>query len=155
MPGPNPRPLAARFWEKVDRRGEGECWPWTASLNAGGYGQLTWQQRPHPSNRLAWMLTHGDIPDGLIVRHMCHVRHCCNPAHLRLGTKQDNSNDMTGAGRQKSGSQLPQCRISTEEVWLIRRLFGLGISQANIARLMEVHPSHVSRIVRGLKRKAG
>ena len=33
------RPLADRFWEKVDVHGPDECWPWKAS-NVKGYGQL-------------------------------------------------------------------------------------------------------------------
>ena len=26
-----------RFWEKVDRRGPDECWPWTAYSDRYGY----------------------------------------------------------------------------------------------------------------------
>lgn len=32
------RPLLDRFWEKVDRLGPDECWPWTGSVDQHGYG---------------------------------------------------------------------------------------------------------------------
>ena len=32
--------IAASFWPKVDRRADGECWPWLATVNRKGYGQV-------------------------------------------------------------------------------------------------------------------
>lgn len=32
------RSIAEQFWEKVDRRGDDECWPWTGSRTAAAYG---------------------------------------------------------------------------------------------------------------------
>lgn len=38
--GRQPRPLAERFWEKVDRRGPDECWPFLGSIDGRGYGSI-------------------------------------------------------------------------------------------------------------------
>lgn len=76
----------ALFWTKVDR-GDG-CWRWTGSLHERGYG--TWSVRlngrdtsvrPH---RVSWFLAHGDMPDGLVVDHLCGNRACVAPEHLAL-----------------------------------------------------------------------
>ena len=31
-------PVADRFWSKVDRLGEDDCWPWTKATMSNGYG---------------------------------------------------------------------------------------------------------------------
>lgn len=78
--------LAARFWAKVDRRGDDECWPWMGSLNQAGYGQLwggkdddRWWLRAH---RVAYELLVGPIPEGMTLDHRCRHRWCVNPADL-------------------------------------------------------------------------
>lgn len=42
------------------------------------------------AHRVAYILTKGDIPDGLLILHSCGNRRCCNPAHLRQGTQSEN-----------------------------------------------------------------
>jgi HNH endonuclease len=47
-----------------------------------------------PASKVAYELTFGAVPDGLVVRHTCDRPDCCNPAHLIAGTKRDNFRDM-------------------------------------------------------------
>ena len=91
--------MVMRFWGKVDRRGENECWPWTAKAKTAGYGVLQRGRRGEGlilSHRAAWLLTYGELPDDQVVRHKneCHNRLCCNPAHLEIGSLADNIADM-------------------------------------------------------------
>jgi hypothetical protein len=63
--GPHPtRPLAERFWEKVDK--SGECWTWTGSLRKGGYGQLQAGTFAKPqmqaAHRISYEMVNGPIP---------------------------------------------------------------------------------------------
>jgi hypothetical protein len=53
------------------------------------------------AHRIAWMISHGDIPEKMFVLHKCDNRLCCNPDHLFLGTQQDNMDDMVSKGRSK------------------------------------------------------
>ena len=91
------------FWAKVDKTDT--CWLWTGGKDTGGYGALR-VKAPRLSNkkvrasRYSWELHNGPIPEGLWVLHTCDVRHCVNPAHLWLGTRQDNVDDMKAKGRQ-------------------------------------------------------
>ncbi|HCS1260856.1 TPA: HNH endonuclease, partial [Salmonella enterica] len=97
---PKKRPIEERFWEKVDKRGDDECWIWLgATIQPGGgrhikpqiYGKIAGPRTPAgrvfwSSHRLSWFLKYGDIPPGMLVDHKCHNTLCVNPSHLRLVT---------------------------------------------------------------------
>lgn len=87
------------FWEKVDKRGPEDCWEWKAAHTKRGYGCFRFNERQDLSHRVSYILAHGSIPDGLWVLHKCDNPKCVNPAHLFLGTHQDNMNDMKNKGR--------------------------------------------------------
>lgn len=97
------RSLADRFWEKVEM-GDG-CWEWQGAFDGHGYGQLNVDGRRVLAHRLAYELTHGPIPKGLLVLHDCPDGDnpaCVNPDHLWLGTHKDNSQDMSNKGRWRN-----------------------------------------------------
>lgn len=84
------KPWPERFWEKVDKCGDEECWPWLASLNDAGYGQIAIDGRPHRAHRVSYELMVGPIPDGLVLDHLCRNRQCVNPRHLEPVTDKIN-----------------------------------------------------------------
>jgi len=47
---------------------------------------------------VAWELTFGPVPAGVLVLHKCNIKLCCNPGHLKLGDHLDNVEDMREAG---------------------------------------------------------
>ncbi|MCW5891592.1 MAG: HNH endonuclease [bacterium] len=79
------RALAARFWRYVRRGDLRACWPWVASTNLHGTARFKIDgSREVPAPRVAWLLVHGGVPLGCIVKHLCADATCCNPSHLTL-----------------------------------------------------------------------
>lgn len=92
----------SRFLEKirVDERG---CWRWIGCKSHIGYGQFrvdcrrrtrTELSSPH---RFAYEYFIGAIPEGCEIDHLCHVRDCANPLHLRAVTHQENQASLRKA----------------------------------------------------------
>lgn len=126
-----------RFWEKVDIRGEDDCWEWTLSKYRTGYGQVSGGLYAH---RMAWELSHEPIPSGMIIMHTCDNRACCNPNHLRLGTDLDNVRDKYSKGR---GVTVGLTEEQVAEIYRDPRF------QKVIAREYGVSQSQISNIKTG------
>ena len=97
---PGPSPLSERFWSKVAMAGDDECWEWLAGHHSKGYGTFDIDNRSWRAHRVAWMLINGDDPGDSCVLHSCDNRNCVNPAHLFLGSNEDNVADHNTKGRQ-------------------------------------------------------
>lgn len=91
----------ARFWAKVDK--SSECWEWTASRNAGGYGQMAVRKNGKffapLAHRISYVINVGQVPAGKFLDHRCHNRACVNPKHLRVVVRKENQENRAGATR--------------------------------------------------------
>lgn len=116
--------LAERHAAMVDTTGGFfACWVWTGStMQQNGYGQisapsrLTGKTSMRTAHTVSWEIANSmPVPEGRIVRHVCHNPKCCNPAHLRLGTAADNRADDKAAGKKAK-------RLSVETIKAIADL---------------------------------
>jgi len=123
------------FSPKVDVRGDDECWLWTSHRNADGYPA-------NAGHRRAWKHANGPIPKGMCVCHKCDVRHCCNPAHLFLGTNADNMRD------KQRKLRMPHT-LKPHDVKVIRGLLRAGHRQPDVAKRFGVKQPTISAIATG------
>lgn len=91
--------LATRFVE-VEGPLPTPCRVWTLGTNGDGYGYVSFRKKAYRVHRLAWVLTNGAIPPGLVVRHRCDLPPCFEVSHLLLGSEADNAADRIARGRQ-------------------------------------------------------
>jgi len=139
-----------RFWNKVEKRGDDECWPWMASLAGKGYGQIRipGTRKNTYSHRMAYELAHGPLPEGMFACHSCDHPKCCNPKHLFAGTAKANQSDMAKKKRSTWGERNANAKMHEEDIRLIFVLSGRGFSQARIGKVVGLHQVQVGRILR-------
>jgi hypothetical protein len=131
-------PVVERFHKYVDRNGPNGCHLWTGSLRSSkGYGEFSVKGRPVSTHRFAWEIANGPIPARLQVLHGCDNPRCVNPAHLFLGTNNDNVLDKQKKGRQPKGERCGGAKITDEIVREIRARYRTGIVRQ--IRLAEVY----------------
>lgn len=73
-----------------------DCWLFTGSLT-NGYGKITLNGQSQWIHRLsAHLYLEYDLTDKVFqVNHRCKNRNCWNPAHLYVGTQQQNVQETT------------------------------------------------------------
>lgn len=139
-----------RFWSKVEVGEIDQCWEWLAQTTGRGYGRFQIHGRGWQAHRVAWVLTFGPIPRGLLVCHHCDNRGCCNPYHLFLGTQVDNMTDAARKGRlgrDMRGERNPNSQLTEDDVLDMRDLYASGWTQQELADEFGVSQPHVSKVV--------
>lgn len=78
-----------RFWQCVVKTDI--CWLWTGTIKQpDGYGSVFWGGKVRMAHHISLILDGRPRPDGMETDHLCRVRHCVRPDHLRWVTHGDN-----------------------------------------------------------------
>lgn len=166
-----------RFFNKVQKSEDPDgCWLWTAAKDRRGYGRFFPSGERWKAHRFSYAQLVGQIPAGLQVLHNCpggDNPSCVNPAHLWLGTHDENMADMSRKGRSHAqahpetlargerhgrhthpetiarGEDAPNAILTDEKVREIRRRFAQGgITKRALAAEFGTHETNIGFIVR-------
>ena len=76
---------------------EGDCIIWTGTKSETGYGKIYFNGTGNNYvHRYVWARENGPIPAGMEIDHTCWNRACVNPDHLRLTTRKQNTENLSG-----------------------------------------------------------
>lgn len=114
------------------------CIEWTGAFHKNGYGVVSLNRKVAAErglarvqfvHRMSYLQHKGDMPQGLVVRHLCHNKKCFNPAHLEVGTQYENFKDSLEAGtvtRKLSEEDVMKIRESTMSNRKLADLYGVS-----------------------------
>ncbi len=141
--------LRERFERKFVACPMSGCWLWQGAEMKNGYGKIhlggQYRRTKELAHRAAYELFVGTIPAGLLVLHRCDVPSCVNPAHLFLGTHDDNMLDMSIKGRGTTGERCNFAKLTRTQVSAIR---GSTQDSRALAEQFAVSESQINRIVK-------
>lgn len=130
--------LEDRFYEKLMPIPESGCLIYLGYADKFGYGKISVTSSTNErTHRVAWMLKHGKIPEGMCVLHKCDVPSCCNVEHLFLGTRTDNAIDKAKKGRALKKLKIDdvkKIKQSTESQIDICNFFGISQSMVSMIK---------------------
>lgn len=75
-----------KFFIKV-----GDCHIWQNALDKDGYGSFYFMKKLRRAHRVSYYFSHGNIPKGMVIDHICKKRNCVNPSHLKAVSIKENS----------------------------------------------------------------
>ncbi len=139
------------FWHKVDKSaGPAACWPWKGAITSHGYGCFNLGPRGTVrivgAHKAAYLFAKGEVPARMEIMHACDNPKCCNPAHLSLGTRQDNTADRVAKGRShRLGYRR---KLTDEQVVEIRSLRGKEGS-GSVAKRFNISQPYVINLWNG------
>lgn len=128
--------LEERFWAKVERLGDDDCWNWIGASRPRGYGVISKNGRQTSATHVSLEIHGCDVPDGLWVLHKCDNPKCVNPKHLYIGNALQNSRDAVIRNRFKrklTPIQAQEIYKSTESTKILSNLY--GVSEAMIGHI--------------------
>lgn len=155
-----------RLWEKVDKRGEDECWEWQGSKSYKyGYGVIRKERKLVYAHRHVYQIVNNEVLDKeIFVCHHCDNPPCCNPKHLFPGTVVDNNRDTFKKGRYASGDKtgarkypekMPRgerngkAKLRESDIREIRNLYAEGgVKYPDLAKVFGVTNTTIMNIVR-------
>lgn len=132
---------------------DGECIVWDGkSRSANGYGVAMCEDgRTTLAHRAVWEAIYCPVPPGYDVCHSCDNRLCVLPAHLWMGTREDNMRDAAEKGRTaraRIGRTPTNRALSDDDVAFVRALSDTGlVTQRWLARRFGVSAFTIESIL--------
>lgn len=145
--------LEKRFWDKVEKGAENECWEFKGFKNKDGYGKMSkGNSKLDSAHRISYRIHKGEIPEGMVILHTCDNPACCNPNHLLLGTQNDNIQDMMRKRRFIKHSGAKASKFTGKQIKEIRDKYtGKRGEKLKLSKEYNCSPTTITNILNNWK----
>lgn len=118
------------------------CWIWIGCRKGKGdaYGSTQFRGRSDLAHRAAYTVERGEIPEGMVVDHLCRTPLCVNPDHMEVVTNRRNV--LRGVGTSAENSRKTHC------------VNGHALSGSNVRLTWRRDRRRPSRVCRECKRQS-
>lgn len=125
------------------------CWNFNGPTR-NGYGQLSIRgNRSAIASRVAYEAWNGPIGEGMFVCHRCDNPTCINPAHLFLGTHEENMDDCKSKKRHAFGERQGGSILTEEQAVQVREMYATGAyTQKDLGDMFGVCQTAISATTR-------
>lgn len=135
-----------RFWSRINKGKDDECWEWMGVISNTGYGRLSIKDKYFSAHHLMWFFTYKVMPT-LFLLHQCDNKRCVNPRHLKEGTHAENMRESSERQLHARGVDSPKSKFTESDILLIRKQKQQGQSYSQLATLWNVNRSTIQSIV--------
>lgn len=97
---------------------DNECWICTShKFDPMRYYTATILYKKDKIHRRMWSIFNNqEIPEGMVIRHLCNNGRCINPSHLAIGTHNDNVQDRVRSNRSAVGENNGRSKLKKDQV---------------------------------------
>lgn len=136
---------------------QSSCWEWLGKLAWNGYGKIHYYKGYKNycttyAHIVSWEIFNSAIkPINKVIMHTCDNRRCVNPNHLKLGTQQENLQDMRNKKRDskiglfKCGKDNKNSKLTSHQVI---EIINSKISNRKLAKVYNVSHGTIGQIKR-------
>jgi hypothetical protein len=79
-----------------------------SKLDYQGYGWITIEGKSYRAHRVSYTIAKGEIPNGLVMDHLCRNTSCVNPKHLEPVTPSENLKRGNGVQLRQARTECPR-----------------------------------------------
>lgn len=106
-----------RFEEKFFVSPDG-CWLWTGAINIDGYGKFAVKRIARLAHKVSYQLYVGEVPNGMVLDHLCRKRSCVNPKHLDIVSHTENCHRGNGTKNVcEHGVGMSRCKQGCHNIY--------------------------------------
>ena len=126
------------YFSIADKGYQTPCWLWKGPVSDKGYGIFSEHGKHIRAHRYYYTTHVGSIPADLELDHLCHVRHCVNPAHLEAVPHTTNIHRAT------------HCKLTLESAEQIREFFKSGKTIKLLAHEFKCSATTIRSVLKNL-----
>jgi len=124
-----------------------QCWIWQGFKDRDGYGRMRLDGKERFTHRIAYEAWVAPLEQNKVIMHSCDNPPCCNPDHLRQGTRAENNADCAAKGRKPKGSKNGNAKLTEYQVAKIREWFSKGASGEELSKIFNISRVQIRKIL--------